>query len=337
MRISSSFTAGTLLALAASLAAGQRALAITTLPYQQMVVFGDSLSDVGNLNSADGGVGPGTSTNYAVGEFTDGPLTTPAVPTGGPEDVWAQQLDNKLGLPALTYSLNGGSDYAYGGAATGGPVSYSGLSVPGMQDQVNTYLTNVGNRAPANDLYALWGGANDIFNAAAASGATTASIDAAASTAAANIDGEIASLYAAGARDFLWLNLPPLDKTPDGAGNSNLADATTTFNNAWSTDVAALNGSQTMGHVIGVNIDTLVNQIINDPSAYGLTDVTDPAQGLTGVNPDTYLFWDGVHPTTAGHALIAGAAYQQVVPEPAALSLLMLSGLGLLLLRRTST
>jgi phospholipase/lecithinase/hemolysin len=41
---------------------------------------------------------------------------------------------------------------------------------------------------------------------------------------------------------------------------------------------------------------------------------------------DQYLFWDDIHPTAAGHAVIAAAALATGVPEPGMLSLL---GLGL--------
>ena len=42
-----------------------------------------------------------------------------------------------------------------------------------------------------------------------------------------------------------------------------------------------------------------------DDSSYGFDNIADSAQGLSSVNPDTYLFWDDLHPTTAAHALIA--------------------------------
>ena len=49
-------------------------------------------------------------------------------------------------------------------------------------------------------------------------------------------------------------------------------------------------------------------------------------------DPDSYLFWDAVHPTTAVHEIVAGQVLA-FVPEPAALGLLLLAG-GALLGRR---
>ena len=69
-------------------------------------MFGDSLSDVGNVYLATNGIEPASP--YVDGQFSNGP-------------VWVQDLAARLGLPALTPSLAGGSDYAFGGATTGSP------------------------------------------------------------------------------------------------------------------------------------------------------------------------------------------------------------------------
>src|SRR3954452_6168173 len=76
----------------------------------QIVAFGDSLSDTGNLSISTFGQFPGD--NYAEGRFTNGPDTTPA--TSGPFGLWVEQLAGRLGVPAPEPSLGltGGSDYA---------------------------------------------------------------------------------------------------------------------------------------------------------------------------------------------------------------------------------
>ena len=79
-----------------------------------------------------------------------------------------------------------------------------------------------------------------------------------------------------------------------------------------------------------VDLFTEANAIVNNPSAYGFTNVTD--EGINAgpnANLNQYLFWDDVHPTTAGHALIADAALQALVPEPATLTLAGVCGVGL--------
>ena len=79
-----------------------------------------------------------------------------------------------------------------------------------------------------------------------------------------------------------------------------------------------------------------LNDAIAHPAKYGMTNVTDQCvqhlQDRT-CNPDSWLFWDGVHPTTAGHAIL-GAQFAAAidVPEPGSLWLtalaLMLLGLS---------
>jgi outer membrane lipase/esterase len=50
---------------------------------------------------------------------------------------------------------------------------------------------------------------------------------------------------------------------------------------------------------------SVLNDIIANPSTYSLSNVTVPVGLVPGFDPATSLFWDGVHPTTVGHRLMA--------------------------------
>ena len=71
----------------------------------------------------------------------------------------------------------------------------------------------------------------------------------------------------------------------------------------------------------------VLEDIIYNPDCYGFDNVTEMLS-TAGSTSDAYLFWDGVHPTTQAHALIADYAQAEVapVPEPATM---ILFGAGL--------
>ncbi len=299
-----------------------------TLPVSNLVVFGDSLSDDGNAYIASGGLFPGP--NYAGGEFTDGTNTTPA--TNGPLGLWIDQFAIKSSLGVPTPALAGGSDFAVASATTGS----NGLFDVG--DQVAGYLKLTSDKASAASLYTFWGGANDLE--AGASGKTAAD----------NIASYIQALAKAGGKNFLWLDLPPLGDTPYAmAANSKIPGTSATlnaqaaaFNAEWQIDLYKLNGAG--ANVIGVDVNSLFAIIQADYQAgctpgpgspYCFANITTPAQGQAGVNPNTYLYWDDQHPTTAGHGLVADLAFAdfQAVPEPASAGIVLVSlGAGALLL-----
>ena len=296
-------------------------------PITEFVIFGDSLSDTGNSYIATGHAIPAPP-SYTVGRFTDGPDT---LPPGTPGGVWHEVLSGLLGVPVATPFLTGGTNYAIGGAKVlpGDPV------IPNVAQQVGFYLASTNGHADPNALYVVWGGANDLYGAVETPGETAAMVAASESAVISSLANDIGSLTAAGARDFLWLNLPQLAQTPRGAGeplNAALAQASTQFRNDVATESAIL--AVMLGvRVADVDIYGLHQSILANPAAFGYTNVTTAAQGLA-VNPDQYLYWDALsHPTTTGHRLIAQTADAAVLatftPEPATW---VMAGGGILLL-----
>ena len=112
-------------------------------------------------------------------------------------------------MAAPTASVNGGTDYAYGGAMTGDGTTFSTFGpasamVPNMGQQISDYLGS--NTPTAGQLFTLWGGANDVLNG----GQTDPTV------LLQNLGNEITTLAMAGAKQFLIGNLPMLNLTPVG-------------------------------------------------------------------------------------------------------------------------
>ncbi|RKH42722.1 SGNH/GDSL hydrolase family protein [Corallococcus sicarius] len=249
-----------------------------------IVAFGDSLSDNGKYSTA-----------------TSGPTTYPSSQISGP---WVKQLADQLDLP-LVASDEGGTNYAQGGSVTAD-----------MTNQVNAYISSNPTASPTA-LYVFWGGGNDIHHKARENPFDTAGVKAAATTAVSNIEGQIRKLVARGAKRFLWVNMPPLNKTPAarsipfGLGDALLGPPSTHFNTLWVQSITRMRTEFPTVKFIGLNAYNKFNAIIASPSSYGLTNVTDTCKSKN-VNPDRYLFWDEIHPTSFAHRIFANQAYDQV-------------------------
>lgn len=259
--------------------------------FSQMTVFGDSLSDTGNIDNATFGLLPGT--DYFDGRFSNGQL-------------YVEYLAEGLGLAAPTPSSEGGRNYAYGGAWAGDQTDFfNDLVVQDLEEQVPNYLSE---RTPAaGELFVLYAGSNDLVDDPGNVGTAIASIRA-----------EINRLAEAGARQFFVPNLPRLDLVPRNRGTSGEAPiltAVTSFNQQLGLVLDDLEGDYADASVYRLDVAAVFGDLFDDPAAFGFTNVVDEARGLTGIDPGTYLFWDDLHPTTAGHELLAEFALSAIL-EP---------------------
>ncbi len=284
---------------------------LTQAAYTDLYSFGDSLSDTGNVFVATGGSTPAYP--YFDGNFSNGP-------------VWADLLGPMLGLSSPTASLTGGTNYAFGGART-----TVNNAVPSTQSQVATYLTDTGGAADPNALYTIWTGGNDIN--AVSGGAPISDIESG-GLAVASIAND---LLIAGAQNILVINVPNLGLAPISDGNEAGAEYLSgLFNTFLVTGLDALGSSD----VTLFDSFALLDAFVADPAGYGLTNVDDNCLDTTGglgSACDDYLFWDGLHPTAAGHQLIADAVFAAVVPVPAAVWLFGSGLIGLTGLARRKT
>lgn len=116
-------------------------------PFSSIVVYGDSLSDNGNLFAATGY----PPSPYYNGRFSNGPVTV-------------EQMATAFGVPLY--------DFAYGGATTGignladngTTTSLGGLGLPGMQTELASTQGSLSSLVNLNSaLFVVWGGPNDFF------------------------------------------------------------------------------------------------------------------------------------------------------------------------------
>lgn len=339
---------------------------VPALAWDSLTVFGDSLSDSGN-----------------VGRFTFDGAQHPLY-----DEILAAHLGEDLQRSTL-----GGSNYAQGGA----------VSVPKLdpdlntQDQLAGYLASTGGRADSNGLYIHWVGANDI--AVAVTNPLTASETI--SNSANQSVAQIKTLLDAGAGAVIVPTVPQLGSTPymiqtvlrvlgseatpamvaafqslDGVTTPDKAarqqavqDAFTQaagevssipavrdalaqqLYTAWqelSEQVTALSdgynqqeeaGLATLnGNIVRVDIAGLFDEVITNPTQYGLSNTigiacpigtsADECQSSTPgfSSAQDYLFADRLHPSPAVHAMIADYI-QSILDAPAQVAALSQSPL----------
>lgn len=328
----------------------------------EVVVFGDSLSDTGNVyttSTNDASLQPDPpSPPYFQGRMSNGP-------------VWVEHMADRLHAERPAASLNGGLNFAYAGATTGfGFRQRSSIAVPGQTQTI----ANVGQQIEdflaahqsftRDQIVVLWAGANDLFQATLAGPAGGAGV---LTSGIGNLQEHLRTLEAHGARQILvpnqvdasdapfWKGFgPPL---PEGSREL-LAGFTGSFNAGLETMIDELAADPGFSaQLLRPDMFALFKSIFDNPARFQFTNVDEPAfvPGVEEIGDARgYLWWDSIHPSTAGHQAIAdwlrirgehprhmplGPAAMAdsevaVVPVPATLPLFAMGLVALLLGRR---
>lgn len=289
---------------------------LSQAPFNNLVVFGDSFSDTGNVFNATEGLVP-PSPPYNSGRFSNGDLLVDAI---------ADYLE----LPENESFQSGGDNYAFGAAQTGEGTSEYGfllpepIDVPNIGQQIDLYLAD---QTPTKtDLFYVYGGTNDFISPLLQGEAlpTPESI-------VGNITTHITELAEAGAQTFVVPNLPPLGDIPlfleQPEATAILNDVTKEFNQLLDTELDAI-ASELDVKIIEPDVYSITTEIQDNPTDFGLSNTTDaffnqidPISektdlSLTG-NPEEFFFWDIFHPTATATEIIAQeAVVSEIMVDP---------------------
>ncbi|MCL9685086.1 GDSL family lysophospholipase PlaA [Legionella maioricensis] len=282
-----------------------------------IVAFGDSLSDNGNLYEFMKHQLP-QSPPYFEGRFSNGP-------------VWIEHL------VASYFPENPSAhllDYAFGGAGVSEEEGDDVLFT--LKRQVDSYLLAHNDEASADSLFVVWIGANNYFGMPSDVEQTLADVNA-------GITHSLERLVKKGARNILLLNLPDLGRTPAAIefGSIDLFSYYASQHNKL-LDQTISDFKQKYPEVnwLFFDLNNALNLLLENPEQYGFNNITGTCVNAVGneltkksvlkmvarVTPkkandacDGYLFFDLLHPTGLAHKILSEKA--RVMLDEAGVSL----------------
>jgi len=264
-----------------AMAAGKGADAATGCPFDEVIVFGASMSDDGNAYILTDGQ-YGGAPNY-LGRFSNGP-------------VWVERLAENLGLgtpteqnPIPAPSEAGGTNYAVGGASTGWLVSAQGA--PGMGVQIE-YFFEDGHTLDGDELIVVQGGGNESSAVIAAR----------------NVVLHVAHLAEAGGRHILVNNHFRTSQSPAVVSDPGADQFVAKYGELLAAGLDAIEAKYPDVTIYRFDMLGLHDDMIANPDDYGLTNITDPLRASSNGDPDEYMWWDQHHFTAKVHQIFADAA-----------------------------
>ncbi len=277
-------------------------------PLKNIVIFGDSLSDNGNLYEYMKHQLP-VSPPYYEGRFTNGP-------------VWVERLAASYFSIAQKDKL---LDYAYGGAGVSQDPGDDEVLFT-FNREIDSYLLTHQGQAEENSLFIVWIGANNYLGMPEDTQQAIADVNA-------GIKNGLEKLVNKGAKHIMLLGLPDLGMTP-AAIEMDLVDSLSALSLGHNTylqnNLKELQDRYPSVQWLYFDINNMMHEVIDNPDKYGFTNTTescyqtDMAPGSnqatlkmvskvqvlkeTSAACEGYLFFDLVHPSTKAHQIMADNA-----------------------------
>lgn len=275
----------------------------------KLYIFGDSLSDTGNLGRPLS-LGDDLPSPFFNNRISNGPVIVDHVATS---------LGLTLESSNYLSSQERGTNYAIAGAQ-----AYAdGLEID-LAAQVLSFAAKNDGDADANNVYLIFIGGNDVLDAVGAGAQANANLDRAAS----EVGDAVRDLAILGARRFFVLTVPDIGKTPkliqenvdiDPGRTARATELTQYFNAGVRAEV---NGLRLFGVNINViDIYSIVNDLITNATAQGYTNTTQAcyvtdefrfSDSCQASDFDSYVFFDQIHPTGKTHRLVGLEVARQI-------------------------
>lgn len=280
---------------------------VSAAPLHNIVVFGDSLSDNGNLYEFMKHQLP-QSPPYFEGRFSNGP-------------VWVEHL-------AQFYFPNDPAshlqDFAIGGSGVSEEEDEDDVLFT-LKREVNSYLLANQDKASPDSLYIVWIGANNYLGMPSEVEETLMTVNT-------GISNSLQRLADKGAKHIMVLNLPDLGRTPaayEFGSTEALSYFSDQHNSNMSKTVARLKEEYQGVDWLYFDMNHAFGYVLEHAADYGFTNITgscstsvvneltkksvlrmvaSTSPGRVNEACDGYLFFDLVHPTALAHQIMAEKA-----------------------------
>ena len=250
----------------------------TAAEFSKLIVFGDSLVDSGNFHAATSSQLPALP--YFAGRFSNGPVAV-------------EVLARLAGLAPPLPSDQGGTNHAWAGARAGDDIDLRVLVIPSVRTQVSRFLDAATDTLDSHALYVVTAGGNDIMGAVESNDQIA---EPAIRTAAGHHAAAVDALLDRGAVHLLVILAPDVSRTPGHWKSADARRLAKAYNHTLESALDSLDVPTMRRFDLSTVIGETANLVVDRP-CYTPPDICS--------DPDAHFFWDGTHPSAAGHELLA--------------------------------